>query len=119
MKPSTAQLLFENLANHNPDVLSDTCKFSLEPVDLTLYGKDAIAHFWSTSESINDIYPTIYTSGTTIIAETLRMVKLDAEHMHYTPSWKGLKGATVAVDMVSAVIQRDGLVKALELSSKS
>lgn len=84
-----------------------------------MYGKDAIAHFWSTSESINDIYPTIYTSGTTIIAETLRMVKLDAEHMHYTPSWKGLKGATVAVDMVSAVIQRDGLVKALELSSKS
>ena len=101
MNYKTAQLLFELLADRNEDVLSETCKFALEPVDLTLYGKDAISHFWNTSESTTDIHPTVHVSGSTIIVETLRMVDLDAEDMHYTPAWEGLRGVTVAVDMVS------------------
>lgn len=104
MNQKTAQFLFENLADRNIDVLSDTCKFALEPVDLILYGKDAISHFWSTSESTYDIHPTVHVSGSTIIVETLRMVELDAQEMHYTPSWDGLRGVTVAVDMVSTVV---------------
>ncbi|KAG5368005.1 hypothetical protein CKK34_1603 [Yarrowia sp. E02] len=68
-------------------------------MDLNLYGKEAIQHFWNTSETTSDIHPTIYTSGSTIIVETLRMVEIDAFRMHYTPSWEGLRGVTVAIDM--------------------
>ncbi|KAG5355807.1 hypothetical protein CJU89_5519 [Yarrowia sp. B02] len=110
MKPSTAQLTFWNLANYNPDVLSDSCKFTLEPVDVTLYGKSAIADFWDTSESFSDVHPTIYTSGSTIIVETLRMVTLDSDEMHYTPSWEGLRGATLAVDMTIIISTVDSLI---------
>lgn len=98
---TSAYDIFLQLAQRNPDVLSDDCKFTLEPLDTTFSGKKEIIDFWNSSETTCDVHPTVYGCKSTVIVETLRMVVLDAEEMSYTPKWESLRGCTVCVDMVS------------------